>query len=45
MLMCVVVCYDMELRATLKLTPQVLYRLTHGQSLQIVRCVGVAALS
>jgi hypothetical protein len=41
----VVVCYDKELRATFKVTPQVLYRLTFGQSLQIVRKVGVAGIN
>jgi hypothetical protein len=41
----VVVCYDKELKATFKVTPPMLYRLKYGQSLQIVRIVGVAALS
>jgi hypothetical protein len=42
---CVVVCYDMELRAIFKVTLPMLYHLAYGQSFLIVCIVGVAALS
>jgi hypothetical protein len=41
---CVVVCYDMELRALFKVTPPMLNRFAYGPSLQIVRKIGVATL-
>jgi hypothetical protein len=41
----VVVCHDKELRATFKVIPLMLYRLTSVQSFQIVLRVGVTVLS
>jgi hypothetical protein len=42
---CVVVRYDKELGAPVKVAPPMLNHLADGQSLQIVRKVGFAALS
>jgi hypothetical protein len=42
---CVVVCHDEGLKATFHVTLPMLNRFAYGQSFQIVRIVGVAALS
>jgi hypothetical protein len=43
--MCVVVYYDMELRATFTVTPPMLDRFAYGKSFQIIGREGVATLS